>query len=83
LCGAGPWTNLLIEGDNFDALRYLRMTHAGTVKCICIVPPYNTGNKDFIYNDRFVDKDELYKPVYQRQSAYCLRISPLKCTRKT
>jgi len=60
-CGAGPWANLLIEGDNFDALRYLRMTHAGRVKCICIDPPYNTGNKDFIYNDRFVDKDDLYK----------------------
>ncbi|MEK6201529.1 MAG: site-specific DNA-methyltransferase [Desulfobulbaceae bacterium] len=60
-CGAGPWGNLLIEGDNFDALRYLRMTHAGRVKCICIDPPYNTGNKDFIYNDRFVDKDDLYK----------------------
>ena len=60
-CGGGPWANLLIEGDNFDALRYLRMTHAGRVKCICIDPPYNTGNKDFIYNDRFVDKDDLYK----------------------
>jgi adenine-specific DNA-methyltransferase len=55
--GAEPWANLLIEGDNFDALRYLRMTHAGKVKCICIDPPYNTGNKDFIYNDRFIDKD--------------------------
>ena len=60
-CGTGPWANLLIEGDNFDALRYLRMTHAGRVKCIYIDPPYNTGNKDFIYNDRFVDKDDLYK----------------------
>ena len=60
-CGVRPWSNLLIEGDNFDALRYLRMTHAGRVKCICIDPPYNTGNRDFIYNDRFVDKDDLYK----------------------
>jgi adenine-specific DNA-methyltransferase len=60
-CGDGPWSNLLIEGDNFDALRYLRMTHSGRVKCIYIDPPYNTGNKDFIYNDRFVDKDDLYK----------------------
>jgi adenine-specific DNA-methyltransferase len=60
-CGEGPWQNLLIEGDNFDALRYLRMTHAGQVKCIYIDPPYNTGNKDFIYNDRFVDKDDVWK----------------------
>lgn len=34
-----PWRNLVIEGDNFDALRWLRMTHAGKVKCIYIDPP--------------------------------------------
>ncbi|MBV5297986.1 MAG: site-specific DNA-methyltransferase [Rhodoferax sp.] len=60
-CGAGPQHNLIIEGDNFDALRYLRMTHAGRIKCIYIDPPYNTGNRDFIYNDRFVDKDDSYR----------------------
>jgi adenine-specific DNA-methyltransferase len=59
--GDAPRHNLVIEGDNFDALRYLRMTHAGKVKCIYIDPPYNTGNRDFIYNDRFVDKDDVYK----------------------
>lgn len=60
-CGEGAQDNLIIEGDNFDALRYLRMTHAGRVKCIYIDPPYNTGNRDFIYNDRFVDKDDAYR----------------------
>jgi len=60
-CGDGPQQNLIIEGDNFDALRTLRMTHAGRVKCIYIDPPYNTGNRDFIYNDRFVDKDDNYR----------------------
>ena len=59
--GDAPHRNLVIEGDNFDALRYLRMTHSGKVKCIYIDPPYNTGNRDFIYNDRFVDKDDVYK----------------------
>ena len=59
--GGDPYQNLIIEGDNFDALRYLRMTYAGKVKCIYIDPPYNTGNKDFVYNDRFVDKDDVYK----------------------
>lgn len=59
--GDAPHHNLVIEGDNFDALRYLRMTHSGKVKCIYIDPPYNTGNRDFIYNDRFVDKDDVYK----------------------
>jgi len=32
--GEAPWRNLVVEGDNFDALRALRMTHAGRVKCI-------------------------------------------------
>lgn len=35
-CGEAPFRNLIIEGDNFDALRFLRMTHAGKVKCIYI-----------------------------------------------
>lgn len=60
-CGDGPQHNLIIEGDNFDALRTLRMTHAGRVKCIYIDPPYNTGNRDFIYNDSFIDKDDNYR----------------------
>ena len=59
--GAAPWRNLLIEGDNFDALRFLRMTFAGQIKCILIDPPYNTGNSDFIYNDRFVDKEHSWR----------------------
>jgi adenine-specific DNA-methyltransferase len=59
--GAAPWRNLIIEGDNFDALRYLRMTYAGRVKCILIDPPYNTGSSDFIYNDRFVDASDSWR----------------------
>ena len=59
--GAAPWRNLIIEGDNYDALRYLRMTFAGQVKCILIDPPYNTGNQDFIYNDRFVSKEDSWR----------------------
>jgi adenine-specific DNA-methyltransferase len=42
-CGDAPYRNLIIEGDNFDALRCLRMTHAGQVRCIYIDPPYNIG----------------------------------------
>lgn len=59
--GDAPWRNLIIEGDNFDALRYLRMAFAGQVKCILIDPPYNTGNNDFIYNDRFVAKEDSWR----------------------
>jgi adenine-specific DNA-methyltransferase len=59
--GAAPWHNLIIEGDNYDALRFLRMTFAGQVNCILIDPPYNTGKKDFVYNDRFVDENNSWR----------------------
>ena len=59
--GEAPYRNLIVEGDNYDALRYLRMTHAGRVRCIYIDPPYNTGNRDFVYNDRFVDKSHRFR----------------------
>ncbi len=59
--GAAPWENLIIEGDNFDALRALRLSHKGAIRCIYIDPPYNTGNRDFVYNDRFVDKTHRFR----------------------
>lgn len=58
---AAPWPNLVIEGDNFDALRWLRIGYAGRVKCIYIDPPYNTGNKDWVYNDRYFDPNNRYR----------------------
>ena len=58
---AAPWPNLVIEGDNFDALRWLRMTMAGRVKCITIDPPYNTGNRDWVYNDHYIDAEDRYR----------------------
>lgn len=59
--GRGPHRNLIIEGDNFDALRYLNIAYKGRVKCIYIDPPYNTGNKDFVYNDHYVDKEDRFR----------------------
>ncbi|MBG0868044.1 site-specific DNA-methyltransferase [Burkholderia sp. 9779_493] len=59
--GNGPWTNLVVEGDNFDALRHLVTTHAGQVKLIYIDPPYNTGRKDFVYNDSYFDASNRYR----------------------
>ncbi|MEP4957720.1 MAG: site-specific DNA-methyltransferase, partial [Roseobacter sp.] len=56
-----PWENLVIEGDNYDALRWLRMTHRGRVRCIYIDPPYNTGNKDWVYNDRYMSADDRFR----------------------
>lgn len=43
--------NLIIEGDNLLALKALLPMYAGKVKCICIDPPYNTGNEGWVYND--------------------------------
>jgi adenine-specific DNA-methyltransferase len=53
--------NYLIEGDNFYGLSTLRFTHSGKVDFIYIDPPYNTGNKDFKYNDVFVEKDDVFR----------------------
>ncbi|QLG69871.1 MAG: Type III restriction-modification system methylation subunit [Candidatus Woesebacteria bacterium] len=53
--------NLLIEGDNYHALSVLNYTHAGKVDVIYIDPPYNTGNKDFIFNDNYVDREDSYR----------------------
>lgn len=43
--------NLLVQGDNLEALKSLLPYYAGKVKCIYIDPPYNTGNEGWIYND--------------------------------
>ena len=49
---AGADDNLIIHGDNLDALKALLPRHAGRVKCVYIDPPYNTGNGNWIYNDK-------------------------------
>ncbi|EBA14426.1 adenine specific DNA methylase [Roseobacter sp. SK209-2-6] len=43
--------NLLVQGDNLEALKALLPYYAGKVKCIYIDPPYNTGNENWVYND--------------------------------
>ena len=53
--------HILIEGDNLEALAILAYTHEGKIDVIYIDPPYNTGNKDFIYNDSYVDKEDSYR----------------------
>jgi len=53
--------NLLIEGDNYQSLLALTATHAGKIDCIYIDPPYNTGAKDWIYNNDYVDSNDTYR----------------------
>lgn len=54
-------TNILIEGDNYHSLSVLNYTHKNKIDVIYLDPPYNTGNKDFIYNDKFIDRDDAYR----------------------
>ncbi|MDX5810226.1 MULTISPECIES: site-specific DNA-methyltransferase [Bacillus cereus group] len=53
--------NFLIEGDNLASLNLLTKTHLGNIDFIYIDPPYNTGNKDFKYDDSFVNKEDSFK----------------------
>lgn len=54
-------THILIEGDNFHVLSVLSYTHEKTVDVIYIDPPYNTGAKDWKYNNSYVDKEDAYR----------------------
>jgi len=47
----GNSRNLIIEGDNLEALKSLLPYYRGKIKCIYIDPPYNTGNEKWAYND--------------------------------
>lgn len=53
--------HILIEGDNLEALTTLSYTHEGKIDVIYIDPPYNTGNKDFVYNDSYVDTEDQFR----------------------
>lgn len=54
-------TNLIIEGDNYHSLSVLNYTHAGKIDVIYIDPPYNTGAKDWKYNNHYVDSNDNYR----------------------
>lgn len=53
--------HILIEGDNLEALTALSYTHSGKIDVIYIDPPYNTGKKDFKYNDSYVDAEDSFR----------------------
>ena len=57
----GGQMNFLIEGDNLASLQLLEKTHKGKIDIIYIDPPYNTGRKDFIYDDSFVDINDTFR----------------------
>lgn len=53
--------NFLLQGDNLHSLYLLEKTHREKIDVIYIDPPYNTGSKDFMYNDKYIDADNEYK----------------------
>lgn len=54
-------TNILIEGDNYHALSVLNYTHKRKIDVIYIDPPYNTGAKDWKYNNNYVDENDAWR----------------------
>ena len=55
-----PW-HTVINGENFHALEALTYTHRGKIDAIYIDPPYNTGARDWKYNNDYVEADDLYR----------------------
>ena len=51
----------MINAENHHALEMLQFTHAGKVDCIYIDPPYNTGAKDWKYDNNSVDNEDAYR----------------------
>ena len=58
--GDKSW-HTVINGENYHALKALTWTHRGKVDAIYIDPPYNTGAKDWKYNNDYVEADDLYR----------------------
>lgn len=59
--GGDKPAHVVIKGENYHALEALQFTHAGKVDCIYIDPPYNTGARDWKYNNDYVDGDDAYR----------------------
>ena len=57
----GGQMNFLIEGDNLASLKLLEKTHKGKIDLSYIDPPYNTGKKDFRYDDTFVEQEDAFR----------------------
>ncbi len=57
----GGEMNFLIEGDNLASLKLLEKTHRGSIDLIYIDPPYNRGTNDFIYDDNYIVKEDMFK----------------------
>ena len=59
--GGDKPAHVVINAENHHALEMLQFTHAGKVDCIYIDPPYNTGAKDWKYDNNYVDGEDAYR----------------------
>jgi len=59
--GGGKPFHAVINAENYYALETLLFTHRGKVDCIYVDPPYNTGARDWKYNNDYVEEDDLYR----------------------
>lgn len=59
--GGNKPAHVVIKGENHHALEALQFTHIGKVDCIYIDPPYNTGARDWKYNNNYVDDSDAYR----------------------
>jgi adenine-specific DNA-methyltransferase len=60
-CGGNKPFHTVINGENYHVLKALTWTHRGRVDAIYIDPPYNSGAKDWKYNNDYVEGDDLYR----------------------
>ncbi|MCU0310721.1 MAG: hypothetical protein MUE36_07240 [Acidimicrobiales bacterium] len=59
--GSDKPAHVVIKGENHHVLEALQFTHAGKVDCIYIDPPYNTGARDWKYDNNYVDDTDAYR----------------------
>ena len=66
--------NVFIEGENLEILKVLQKSYFGKIKMIYIDPPYNTGNDNFIYPDRFSEiKEEYLERIGDKKANFLLK----------
>lgn len=59
--GGNKPAHVVIKGENYHVLEALQFTHAGKIDCIYIDPPFNTGERDWKYNNDYVDAEDAYR----------------------
>lgn len=70
--------NLFFTGDNLEVLRHLRNNYSNKIDVIYIDPPYNTGNDDFVYPDKFEYSDKQLKEVFGMSDKDVSKLNALK-----